>query len=127
MLVNADSHLDEYFADVFALSHKSERGFYVISLKHGRLQWSHCAIIDPIWHQIVNRPPVGISGLKKCVEQDTVECYIAKKYSHPCSDSTHMITAHDNKHFRQNTTEFDIAYINKKLQHNYPARSALLF
>ena len=76
------SHLDEYFADVLALSHKPESGFYVVALKHGRLQRPHCAITDTIWHQTVNRLPVGTSRLEKCVEQDAVKCYIAKKRSH---------------------------------------------
>jgi len=75
-------HLNEDFADMLAMCHESERVFNVMSIKHGRRQRLHRAIMDTIRHKIMNRLPVGIPRLKQCVEQDAMECYVAKKYSH---------------------------------------------
>jgi len=73
-------HLNEYFADVFALRHEPECSLYVVSFKHSRLQWLHCAVLDPLWHQIVNSFHVRISRLKERIEQDAVKWYVAQKY-----------------------------------------------
>ena len=79
-------HLNEDFADVLALSHKPERGFYVVSSKRSRLQWSYRTVLESTRHQIANGLPVAISWLKQRVQQDAVERYVAQKYSHACTD-----------------------------------------
>ena len=40
-------HLNEYFADVLALSHKPESSLYVVCIKHSRLEWFHRAVSEP--------------------------------------------------------------------------------
>jgi len=41
-------NLNEYFADVLAVRHKSERVFYVVALKDGRRQRLHRAVADSL-------------------------------------------------------------------------------
>lgn len=77
-------YLYNHFANMFALSHKSERPLKVISAEGCSFQRSDVTLLNAVCQQGRNNFPVLVPLIKQSVQQNTVETDILQEKCHTC-------------------------------------------